>query len=150
MKVLLNRDLENLGEAGDLVEVADGYARNYLLPKNYALPVSPDNLQKMESVRRARKKREKAELERVNDVAERLEGFLCVVEARANITGNLFGSVTAEIISDILSENGFEGITPSCILLEKPIEHVGDYPVEVVLLPEIIVPITVRVTALEE
>ena len=150
MRVLLNSSMENLGDIGDVVDVADGYARNYLLPYEYALPVTPDNVQRLEAVRRARKKREKVEVERVEKMAEELEGFLCVVEERATDTGNLFGSVTAEIITDILEESGFEGIRPSSILIDKPIEHVGDYPVEVMLLPEVKVPITVRVTAVEE
>ncbi len=149
MKVLLGRDIDNLGEMGDVVDVADGYARNYLLPYEYAFPVNADNLQKMEAARRARKQRQKEEKQRIEERAQDLEGFLCVVEERANEKGDLFGSVTAEIITDILSESGFEGIRPSSILLDKPIEHVGDYPVEVMLLPEVKVSITVRVTALE-
>lgn len=150
MKVLLNRELENLGGIGDMVEVADGYARNYLLPFEYVLPVTADNLQKLESVRRARKQREKEEVERVEEMSDDLEGFLCVVEQRATETGHLFGSVTAGIIAEILAESGFDGIRPPSILLDKPIEHVGDYPVEVMLLPEKKVPIMVRVTAVEE
>ncbi len=149
MKVLLNREIPNLGEMGEEVEVADGYARNYLLPREYALPVTADNLQKTESARRAKKQREQEETARIEDRAKDMEGFLCVVEERANEKGDLFGSVTAEIIAGILSESGFEGIRASNILLDKPIEHVGDYPVEIMLLPEITVPITVRVTAVE-
>ncbi len=150
MKVLLNRDMDNLGELGEVVDVAKGYARNYLLPHKYALPVTPDNLQKLESVRKAKQKREAEETTRVKDQAGDLEGFLCVVEQRATDTGHLFGSVTAEIIAGILEESGFEGIRPASILLDGPIENVGDYPVEVMLLPEVRVPITVRVTAVEE
>ncbi len=150
MKVLLNRDLESLGDLGDVVDVADGYARNYLLPQEIALPVTPDNMQKLESARRARKQREKDEVQRIRNQAGDLEGFLCVVEQRATDTGHLFGSVTSDIIAGILAESGFEGIRASSILLDKPIENVGDYPVEVMLLPEIKVHITVRVTEMEE
>ncbi len=150
MKVLLNQEIDNLGDVGDVVEVADGYARNYLLPYNYACNVTANNLQKMESLRKAKERREEEESKRIEQQAEDLEGFLCVVEQRATETGHLFGSVTAELISDLLLESGFKGIRPSSILLDKPIENVGDYPVEVMLLPQVRVPITVRVTALEE
>ncbi len=150
MKVLLNQEMDNLGDVGDVVEVADGYARNYLLPYEYASLVDANNLQRLEALRRAKERREQEEVKRIEKQAEDLEGFLCVVEERATETGHLFGSVTADVIASILVSNGFEGVRASSILLDKPIENVGDYPVEVMLLPEVRIPITVRVTSIEE
>ncbi len=150
MEVLLRRDVENLGHLGDVVEVADGYARNYLLPKEIAVPVTPQNLQQIEAAREARRQREREELDRVSRQAELLEGFLCFITARATEQGHLFGSVGAENIATELVDSGFDGIRPSNISLARPIEEVGDYEVEVMLHPEVRVTITVRVAPLEE
>jgi large subunit ribosomal protein L9 len=150
MEVLLRRDVDNLGRLGDVVEVADGYARNYLLPKQIAVPVTPQNLQEIEAAREARQQREEEELERVSRQAELLEGFLCFVTARATEQGHLFGSVGADQIAAELVDSGFEGIRPSNITLSRPIEEVGDYEVEVMLHPEVRLTITVRVAPEEE
>ncbi|MFO7957366.1 MAG: 50S ribosomal protein L9 [Candidatus Brocadiia bacterium] len=150
MEVLLRRDVDNLGRLGDVVEVADGYARNYLLPKQIAVPVTPQNLQEIEAAREARRQRGEEELERVNRQAELLEGFLCFITARATEQGHLFGSVGADQIAAELVDSGFEGIRPSNISLPRPIEQTGDYEVEVMLHPEVRLTITVRVAQEEE
>lgn len=150
MEVLLRQDVEKLGRMGDVVEVADGYARNYLLPKKIASPVTPDNLRAMEAFRQARLQREGEELERVRRQAAMLEGFLCFITARATEKGHLFGSVGPQQVADQLAENGFEGIRPSSISLARSIEEVGDYEVEVMLHPEVRAHILVRVAMEEE
>ncbi len=150
MEVLLQQDVENLGRMGDRVEVADGYARNYLLPKQIALPVTPENEQRLERVREERARREEEELERVNRQAELLEGFLCYIPARATEKGHLFGSVGAQQIADQLVESGFEGIRASSVNLRRPIEQLGDYEVEIMLHPDVRVMITVRVAEADE
>ena len=150
MEVLLRMDVENLGRLGDQVEVADGYARNYLLPKKIAVPVTPQNLQLRAQDREARRQREQEELERVNRQAELLEGFLCYITARATEKGHLFGSVGPEQIAQNLVESGFEGIRASNVNLARPIEELGDLEVEVMLHPDVRVAITVRVAAEEQ
>jgi large subunit ribosomal protein L9 len=150
MEVVLRTDVEKLGRLGDVVEVADGYARNYLLPKKLAVRVTEENLTEIERARDARREREREELERVSRQAELLEGFLCYITARATERGHLFGSVGAELVAEELVQSGFEGIRPSNVNLPRPIEEVGDYDVEVMLHPEVRVNITVRVAAEEE
>jgi len=150
MEILLRTDVENLGHLGDVVEVADGYARNYLLPKKIAVPVTARNLQETEAARQARRQREQEELERVSRQAELLEGFLCFITARATEQGHLFGSVGTGQIARELVENGFEGIRPGNVNLPRPIEEVGDYEVEVMLHPEVRLTITVRIAPEEE
>jgi len=145
MEVLLRQDVEKLGRLGDVVEVADGYARNYLLPKKIAVPVTAQNLKEIEKARRARAQREQEELDRVSRQAGLLEGFLCYITARATAKGHLFGSVGPEQIAAQLAESGFEGIRPASINLPRPIEQVGDYQVEVMLHPEVRAQILVRV-----
>ena len=145
MRVLLRRDVQRLGSIGDLVEVADGYARNYLLPKKIAVPATAANKREIETLRRARQEREVAEMERTKSVADRLEGFLCYIPVRATERGHLFGSVTAEHIAETLAESGFEGVRASNVGLISHIEEIGDYDVEVMLHPEVRVNIKVRV-----
>jgi len=145
MQVLLRQDVQNIGSMGDIVEVADGYARNYLLPKNIAAPATRANKREIERLRQARREREEAEVERTRSVAEKLEGFLCYIPVRATEKGHLFGSVSAEHIAHTLAECGFDGIRPSNVGLTRHIEEVGDYDVEVMLHPEVRVNIKVRV-----
>ncbi|MCD6416814.1 MAG: 50S ribosomal protein L9 [Planctomycetes bacterium] len=145
MEVLLRKEVEHLGHLGEVVEVAEGYARNYLLPKGIAVRVTSENLAEVERATEARKQREQEELERVNRQAELLEGFLCYVTARSTEQGHLFGSVGPREIVAKLEESGFEGIRPSSVSLPRSIEEVGDYEVEVMLHPDVRVNIMVRV-----
>jgi large subunit ribosomal protein L9 len=145
MEILLREDVENLGKMGEVVEVADGYARNYLLPRDLGVEVSESNLEQVHRAREAREEREKKERERVDELAEELEGFVCLIEARATDKGHLFGSVTAGDVAKALEENGFEGIRASNIVIPRPFEELGDYDIEVMLMPEVRVPITVRI-----
>ncbi len=150
MQVLLRMDVENLGRLGDLVDVADGYARNYLLPKDIAMPVTPGNLERIAQEQEARRLRGREELERVSRQAELLEGFLCYITARATERGRLFGSVGPERIAQNLVESGFEGIRPTNVNLGRPIEELCDRDVEIMLHPDVRVTVTVRVAAEEE
>jgi len=150
MQVLLRKDVEKLGRLGDVVDVAAGHARNYLLPKGIAVLVTPQALREAEAAREARRQRSEEELARVNRQAEMLEGFLCYITARATEKGHLFGSVGPQQIADQLVQSGFEGIRPSNVSLEHPIDQVGDYEVELMLHPEVRARILVRVAAEEE
>ncbi len=150
MEVLLRQDIEKLGRMGEVVDVANGYARNYLLPKKIAVPVTAENLRKLEVVRKERRQREREELARVGRQAEMLDGFLCYIPMRATEKGHLFGSVGAQQIADELAESGFEGIRASNVNLDRPIEEVGDYEVEVMLHPDVRANILVRVAAEQE
>jgi large subunit ribosomal protein L9 len=150
MEVLLRQDVENLGKMGDVVEVADGYARNYLLPRNLVVKAAEANVQEVEAAQEARRERDIQEKERIDVLAEELEGFLCYIEERATEEGHLFGSVTASDIANSLAESGFEQIRPSNIALDRPLEELGDYEVEVLLHPEVSVHMTVRIAAPEE
>ena len=150
MEVLLREDVDNLGILGDVVDVADGYARNYLLPKGIAVPATEENKAAIAKAREERLERERAERERVEEMAEKLDGFLCPIQARATEKGHLFGSVSARAIAEELQESGFEGIRPSNVSLPRPIEETGDYQIEIMLHPEVRVNITVRVTSESE
>jgi large subunit ribosomal protein L9 len=88
------------------------------------------------------------EIERVRELAGKLEGFLCLIEMRATETGHLFGSVGPEHVADALADSGFEALRPANISMAEHIEQVGDYEVELILHPQVRVTITVRVAPL--
>lgn len=150
MQIVLREDVAKVGKAGDIVSVADGYARNYLLPKNLASKVTPSVLKEAERIRARRLEREREELKRLTELGERLSGFLCVIEARANEEGHLFGGIHERDIADLLVAQGFESILPSHIMLPEPLRIQGDHEVAVQLHPEVRVQITVRVNAVIE
>jgi large subunit ribosomal protein L9 len=150
MEVLLQKDVEKLGHMGDVVNVAAGYARNYLLPKRLAVSVTPDNLRAIEKAREARRVREMEEVERVRQQAKLLQGFLCYISARATDKGHLFGSVGPQQIADHLVASGFEGVRATNVELMRPIEEVGDYEVSIMLHPDVRAAITVRVASEED
>ena len=150
MEVLLRQDVLNLGRMGDVVDVAPGYARNYLLPKKLAMKASEANREAIERAREARRLREMEERQRVQVLAEQLQGFLCCIEARATEAGHLFGSVGPEQIAHALVESGFEAVRPANVNMAEHFEQVGDHQVELILHPEVRVTITVRVAPLGE
>ena len=145
MEILLREDVEKLGKMGDIVEVADGYARNYLLPKQKAVPVTEENKAQIRARREAREEKQKAEYQRLEDKAEQLSDFVCYIPVKATEEGRLFGSVTAEDVAESLEESGFQEIRPSFVGLTEPIEETGEYGVEIMLHPDIRVEITLRV-----
>lgn len=150
MELLLRQDVADLGEMGEVVNVANGYARNYLLPRKLAVQVTEANLEMVRRARQARQLRDREELGRVKDVAVKLEGFLCFIPARATEQGHLYGSVGAEEVAEVLFNSGFDSIRPANIVMPRHFEELGDYDLEVMLHPEVRVHITVRVASLEE
>lgn len=145
MEVLLREDVEDLGRMGDIVNVAPGYARNYLLPKKLAIKADEANVQAIERAREARRQRDQEELERLKELAGKIEGFLCPIEARATEAGHLFGSVGPEQVAAVLVASGFETLRPANVNMPEHIQEVGDVEVELMLHPDVRVNITVRV-----
>lgn len=144
MKVLLVQRVEKLGEAGDLVNVSDGYARNYLFPKGLAVEPTEHNLKRYERLKRAREEERKSREEKAQALRERLAGqvFKFVREAHGE---GLYGSVRREDIVEAIKERLGEEIEKGRILLERPIEKVGTYPVQIELYGGLSVEIQVEV-----
>jgi len=124
MKVMLCEDIRKLGWLGDVVEVAEGYARNYLLPQGLAKPATEDNLRAIAKEKAHRAEQRKLEAEKLKVVAEAVEGAEAVVAAKANELGVLFGSVGPEQIAQNLREQGFE-IADEHVDMPEHIKHVG-------------------------
>ncbi len=134
MKVVLRQDVENLGEKGSVKNVADGYARNYLIPKGMAVVATPGELKVVatnEAVKQRKVQRQEQELQ---GLAERISGQKIEFEARAGSNGRLFGSITNGDIAEKLSAAVGTEIDRRKIVIEEPIRTIGDHPVTVNLV----------------
>ena len=149
MKIVLREDVETLGRKGDLLDVADGYARNYLVPRGLAIKATKGGVAQAEAMRRNREAREVRDRAAAQELAGRLNTGPLTVEARAGEGGKLFGSVTtADIVAALLDRTGVE-IDRRAVLLDDPIRKLGEVEVSVRLHPEVVVPLVVAVVAQE-
>lgn len=130
MRVVLKQDIENLGRKGDLVNVSDGYGRNYLIPRKLALEVTPSNLKMIEIERQALKKKLEKERLSYQETIRRLEELVIVFVRKAGEKDMIFGSVSAADIKEELDRLGFD-IEKKRIGLEEPIRRLGNYTVPV-------------------
>jgi len=146
MEVILKEHIEKLGRRGEIVKVADGYARNYLLPRKLALLVTPGNKVQVERQRAKFEAREAEDRAAALRVAERIAGLDIVISRRVGETEALYGSVTAADIADALAEKGFE-LDRRKLQLEDAIKRVGDFEVPVKLHREVTGTVKVRVVA---
>ncbi len=147
MKLLLQRTVDNLGKAGDLVEVSPGYARNYLLPHGLALEPTKGNLKRVEELRAVARQEEYLLLQEFQARAQTLEGLDVVITVRANELGHLFGSVGPDDVAVAMKELGFE-VPERNIILEPHLKEIGDYEVEIKFAPEAVAHI--KLTVLSE
>lgn len=146
-EVLLMADVKDLGAEGDVVTVADGYARNYLFPKSIGAPVTEATRRRLAKLRAEREAEEKAALESARQAARRLEGVSCTIPVKTGEDDKLYGSVTAANIVDALKPQGIE-LDRHSLMLEHPIKDLGVFDVPVKLHPE--VEATVKVWVVEE
>jgi large subunit ribosomal protein L9 len=145
MKLILTSDVNPLGKRGDVVEVAKGYARNYLLPKQLAIPANEGALEQAESVRTARLEAETRARESADNLAQQLAGSRVVIAAQAGDEGQLYGSVTVtDVIEGILRFTGIQ-LERSQVEIEQPIKAIGLHEIQVRLHHEIEFPITLDV-----
>jgi large subunit ribosomal protein L9 len=144
MDVILREHVDNLGKRGEIVKVADGYARNYLLPRRLALPATDANRRHVERERKIAEAREAQEKGQAEAVAGRLAALQIAIARRVGETDQLYGSVTAADIAEFLKEKGFE-VDRRKIILPEPIKAIGDYDVPLKLHREVTVPLKVRV-----
>jgi large subunit ribosomal protein L9 len=146
MKVILKENIESLGHIGDIVKVAPGYARNFLVPKGFAIEATEKNAKALEhDIRQLAYKRNKAH-ESARGLAAKLEGLAIELVHQAGEEGKLFGSVTNMEIAAFLVQNGFD-IDRKKIVLAESIKHVGEFSVPVKIHPEIIATLKVTVRA---
>jgi len=128
MKIILRQDFEKLGKVGDIVEVKDGYARNYLIPKKIGYVATKGNLQTHEEEKKQHELRQKKELIKAQKVSSELEKLSLTIPMKVGEEEKLFGAVTSQMIADVLKEKGFD-VDKRIIELEEPIKALGIYSV---------------------
>ena len=149
MKIILKEDLEKIGKAGEVVEVKDGYARNYLVPRNLAVPADKGNLASIEKILKEKDFRENKKKREALALKDKIEGISCTSEVLVGEEDKVFGSVTGMEIARLLKDKGFF-IDKRNISLEEPIKALGVYSIPVKLHPEVIASLKLWVVKKEE
>ncbi|HHV59478.1 MAG TPA: 50S ribosomal protein L9 [Clostridiaceae bacterium] len=137
MKVILRKDVKGLGKTDDLVEVSDGYARNYLLPKGLAVEANAANISLMNAKKKSEEMKNERELEKARKLAERIREVELVISARAGENGKLFGAITGKDIAEKLKSKFNIDVDKKKINLPEAIKSLGTYEVEIKLLSNI-------------
>ena len=136
VKLILRESVDHLGSPGEIVSVAPGYARNYLLPKGLAFEATPGNLKMLERKRKVWEARTMQEVEQVRQLAARLAALDLTIEKKAGGSRTLFGSVTNVEIAALLAKQGFE-VDRRQIVLKAPIKSVGNFEISIKLHPKV-------------
>ena len=144
MKVILQKDVPKLGQQGEVKEVSDGYGRNYLLPRGFAVEASAGRIQELEMMEAKKSRRAEKEREEAVALASSLEGKVFTIKATAGEGGRLFGSVTTSDIAKVLEEEGTK-VDRKKIVIGDPIKTLGRHMVEVKFHPQVSASIVVNV-----
>jgi large subunit ribosomal protein L9 len=147
MRVVLRDDVDNLGKKGDLVDVADGYARNYLVPRGLALTATKGSQKQADAMRRNRETRERRDREAAQALAAQFAGRTISIKARAGGEGRLFGSVTAADIAEAVQKQTGAEIDRRKLALDEPLKELGGVDLEVRLHPDVVATVHVEVEA---
>lgn len=150
MKVILKQDVKNLGSKDSIVEVSDGYARNYLLPKGLAIEAKEGIVKEINIRKKAEKQRKDKELEEAKALANRLKDAVITIKGKAGENGKLFGSITSMDIAQALKKDLKLDIDKKKINLTEAIKTLGQTQVELRLYPEVTTTIKVNVVSAEK
>lgn len=132
MKIILKKNVETIGNAGDVVTVKDGYARNFLIPKDLAVEATRSNLKIAEELKKNVDRKKTAAVDKAKRMAEKLKNISLTTSVAAGEDDKIFGSVTSQTIADLLAEKGFE-VDKRHINLSEPIKALGVYDIPVKL-----------------
>jgi len=145
LKVILLEDIKKLGKKGDLVNVADGYARNYLFPRNLAKEATAGGIKQLKQEKAALENKRKKEKEQAKELAAKLSDTIITLKVKSGEQGKLFGSVTSKDISEALKEQQKIEVDRRKIELSEPIKSLGSYKVDIKLAPEVDAKLTVKI-----
>ena len=145
MKVILTKDVKGQGKKGDVVNVSDGYARNYLFPNKLAIEASNKNLNEVKAKKAADARRKKEELEQAKLLAKKISGVEVLVRAKSGDQGKLFGSITSKDIADAALKQHKLKIDRKKIVLTEPIKSLGSFSLEVKVYPDVSASLNVKV-----
>ena len=147
MKLILTQEVTGLGAAGDVVEVKDGYGRNYLVPRGLGIRWSRGGEKTIESIKSARASRAVRDQDHAGDVKARLEASPVNVQVRAGAGGRLFGSVTVSEIAQAITETSGEQVDKRTIVVDQPIKSLGAHEVSVKLHDDVSATVSLNVVA---
>lgn len=150
MKVLLTQEVEGLGQAGQIKEVAEGYARNFLLPRNLAVAASSGAVKEQQQRQAAEDKRQAKADQELRGVAQKLSEAKVTIQSKAGEEGKLYGSVTTADLAEAIEKQLGQEVDKRKIEIDEPIRHIGEYKVPVKFSKNVSASITVVVEALEE
>ncbi len=136
MEILLRQDIEGLGTRGDVVNVADGYGRNFLIPRKLGLRPTEANAKLIERERQEEARKKAGELDDLKKLAEKMSTVSCTVPVKVGAEGQMYGSVTPQDIAEAMKHEDID-IDPKSILLDNPIKELGVYSFTVHLAPEV-------------
>ena len=146
MKIILRADIDNVGKKGDIIDVADGHARNYLIPRGLAMPSSKGAESQAASMRRSRDLKDSADREAAQTIATRLVPQTIKLTARAGGEGRLFGSITTQDIAAAVQEQAGVELDKRKLHLDEPIRELGTHHVTVKLHADVEFPVTLEIT----
>ncbi len=144
VELILRETIDHLGRRGEVVKVANGYARNYLLPRKLALPVTDSNRRQVEREREVAEQREAQERQAAQGVSDRLAAVNCVIARRVGETDTLYGSVTSADITESLEAQNIS-IDKRKIQLDEPIKELGEFTVQIRIHPDVTANLSVHV-----
>ena len=144
MKVILKDDVEKLGKCGDVVEEKDGFGRNYLFPRNLAIPATRGNLKAIGEVTKQKEIRDQKRIRQEERLKNQLEKISCTAEVMVGEEDKVFGSVTSQTVAELLQEKGFD-IDRHKIMLENPIKALSVYTVPVKISGDVVASLKVWV-----
>ena len=147
MKLILTQDVPGLGAPGDVVEVKDGYGRNYLMPRGYAIAWTRGGEKQVTQIKRAQKVREVRDLGHANEIKQALEALTITLPAHAGDTGRLFGSITNADIAEAVKAAGGPVLDKRKVVLATPIKTVGKHAAKVEVHPDVVATLTLEVVA---
>jgi len=150
MKVILTEDVRGTGKKGDQVTVKDGYGRNFLLPKGFAIAAMEGNVKRLESVIRSLQNKKTRDLKNAEDLKAKLEEISLVIKMKAGDDGKLFGSVTHKDVSEAIKKAAGIEIDKKLIRIEEPIKMTGSYTVEVHIQQDVNAGVKIEVEKEEE
>jgi len=147
VKIILQKEVDKLGIPGDVVDVADGYARNYLIPRRLAAPATKGGVKHSDQLKRAHEDRVRKAVQEAQAVAAQLSAKPLRIQAKAGEEGRLFGSITAGHVADELTKASGIEVDRKRVLLPEPIRSVGTHEVQVHLHPDVDATVTVEVVS---
>ncbi len=146
MIVILNRDVKGTGKSGEVVKVSDGYARNMLIPKGWAVEATDGNIRNLEKIKAKKAEEEAAEKAAAEELAARISDMEVIIKTKSGEGGRLFGSITSKDIADALLKQHSIKVDKKKIQLSSPIKSLGRFDVDIKLYFETVATLTVKVT----